>query len=126
VVLESNPLWESGQGTSVAAGARKIPENVEAAFFMLADMPAVSAELLRSLRQRYRGTLASITAPVHDGRQGNPVLFDRRTFEDLRMMQGDQGGKQLFGRFDVVQIPWDESIFLDIDTREDYSRFKDV
>jgi CTP:molybdopterin cytidylyltransferase MocA len=38
-------------------------------------------------------------------------------------LEGDQGGRAIFGEFPVAQLPWlDEEMALDIDTREDYDR----
>ncbi len=120
VGLIHNPDWGSGQGSSVRAAARKLPDNVDAACFLLADMPAVDVGLVQALLERYRQTLASITAPVFEGRQGNPVLFDRRTFSDLSELSGEEGGRTLFHSYDVEHVPWDHSILTDIDTAEDF------
>jgi len=58
-----------------------------------------------------------------DSQRGNPVLFDRKTFTDLKTIRGDTGGRTLFSRYTVDWIDWhDETILLDIDTDEDYQR----
>jgi len=120
VELVDNPAWKTGQGSSVGAAAAVLPENVEAACFLLADMPGVSEDLVRALVQRHRETLASFVAPEYKGKRGNPVLFDRRIFGDLAGLSGEEGGRQLFGKYVVEHVPWNESILVDIDTREDY------
>jgi molybdenum cofactor cytidylyltransferase len=126
VELVDNPAWKTGQGSSVRSAAAVLPENVEAACFLLADMPAVSEDLVRALVQRHRETLASIVAPEYEGKRGNPVLFDRRTFGDLAGLSGKEGGRQLFGKYGGETVPWDESILVDIDTREDYLNAEDA
>jgi len=36
---------------------------------------------------------------------------------------GDAGGRQLFGQHEITEVEWDDpSIFLDIDTPDDYRR----
>jgi molybdenum cofactor cytidylyltransferase len=97
-----------------------LPDSIDSACFLLADMPAVGVELVHALLDRHRQTLASITAPVFEGRQGNPVLFDRRTFSDLSELSGQEGGRMLFHSCGVEQVPWDHSILTDIDTAEDF------
>lgn len=124
VEIVDNEAWVSGQGSSVRAGAAALPDSVEAACFMLADMPAVSEDLLRALIHRFQQTLASIVAPVYQGKRGNPVVFDRRTFRDLHNLSGAEGGQQLFKKYTIESVSWDDSILVDIDTPEDYRRLK--
>jgi molybdenum cofactor cytidylyltransferase len=122
-----NACWESGQATSVIAGVQALPSTVGAAVFLLADQPQVPATLLRSLVARHAQTLAPLVAPMVDGRRANPVLFDRRTFEDLRKLEGDTGGRPLFARYRAEWLPWhDANILLDVDTEQDYQRLLEL
>jgi molybdenum cofactor cytidylyltransferase len=123
VQLVYNPLWELGQATSVVAGVESLPPGCGATIFLLADQPQVPATLLRSLVERHAQTLAPLVAPLVDGRRANPVLFDRTTFEDLRKLEGDSGGRPLFARYQAEWLPWhDPNILLDVDTEDDYRR----
>jgi CTP:molybdopterin cytidylyltransferase MocA len=54
------------------------------------------------------------------------VLFDRRTFVDLRELEGDQGGRALFERYEPAWVDWDESVLLDLDTTEDLQRLREL
>jgi len=50
-------------------------------------------------------------------------VFDRLTFDDLRSLSGEAGGRLLFSKYEVTWLPWlDGSILLDVDTEEDYQR----
>lgn len=113
------PDWESGQSRSLRAGLGVLAQGIEAVVFLLADMPWVEVELVRALVERHSATLASIVAPRSEGRAGNPVLFDRRTYRELARVEGDQGGKPLFERFDVDYVEWDRRALIDIDRPED-------
>ncbi len=118
-----NSLWELGQATSVVAGVESLPPRCGATIFLLADQPQVPVTLLRSLVERHAQTLAPLVAPLVDGRRANPVLFDRATFEDLRKLEGDSGGRPLFARYQAEWLPWhDPNILLDVDTEDDYRR----
>ncbi len=122
LVLE-NSAWEDGQSTSVRIGLEGAQKaRVEAAVFLLADMPLVESELVRRLRHHHARTLAPIVAPRAKGRWGNPVLFDRSTFEALAKIEGDRGGRALYDRFAVEGVPADRSALIDIDTDEDWER----
>ena len=126
VVLVYNADWEAGQSTSLKAGLQRLPVAIGSAVFMLADQPQIPIELVRGLIEQHAQSLASIIAPQIDGRRGNPVLFDRSTFDDLRSLSGDVGGRAVFARYPVTYLPWhDASILLDVDTPEDYQRLLD-
>lgn len=121
-----NPDWEKGQGNSVAAGIRALSPRIGAAIFLLADQPLVSAQLISSLVETHARDGNPIIGPLFDGQRGNPVLFDRSTFQDLSLLQGDTGGRAIFSRFPVRWIPWhDTAARLDIDTPTDYGSFQD-
>ncbi|KAA3647134.1 MAG: putative selenium-dependent hydroxylase accessory protein YqeC [Chloroflexi bacterium] len=119
----NNPSWQEGQSSSVKVGLEALPESVGAAIFLLVDQPQVPVELLQALVAEHRHSLASIVAPMVDGRRGNPVLFDQRTFADFAEIEGDKGGRAIFSKHNVNWIPWlDEAMALDVDTLVDYQR----
>lgn len=123
VQLVHNPQWDHGQSTSVRTGLQSLPAETGAAIFLLADQPFVTSPLLQSLVESHSQTLAAIIAPQVDGQRANPVLFDRVTFDDLRALTGDTGGRAIFSRYPVTWLPWhDACILTDIDTPEDYQR----
>jgi molybdenum cofactor cytidylyltransferase len=121
VQVVHNPAWTEGQSASVKAGLAVVPQRVGGAMFLMADQPQIPVDLIQSLRELHANTLAPIVAPVVEGRRGNPVLFDRRTFPDLAQITGDQGGRQLFSKYRATWLPWvDAAIGLDVDTPDDY------
>jgi molybdenum cofactor cytidylyltransferase len=123
VRLVINKDWKRGLSGSVKAGLQALPENYEACFFLLGDQPNVTTELINSMLDRYRRTLATIVAPSYRGCRGNPVLFGRSLFQELLTLEGDRGGRDVIlrhqGQVETVEAE-EESIFLDIDTRADY------
>ena len=119
IQITNNPDWAEGQSSSVRAGLKMLSPNVDGAVFLLADMPLVDADLVCALVETQRRSLAPIVAPWTGERWGNPVLFDRATFEALNRIRGDQGGRALFGTFSIEAVPWGQSAMLDIDTPED-------
>ncbi len=118
-----NPEWEVGQGSSVAAGVRTLSPRVGAAVFLLADQPLTSPGLIASLVETHSRDGNPIIGPLFDGQRGNPVLFDRVTFQDLSQLHGDTGGRAIFSRYPVRWIPWhNASAGLDIDTPADFGK----
>ena len=123
-----NEEWEVGLSASMQAGLRAIRADAEAALFVLADQPAITPEIIAALLRRYRETGALIVVPTYQGRQGNPVLFDRALFTELLEVRGDQGGRQLLDtygdRTEMVRMK-SEAVLADVDTEEDYDRFNE-
>ncbi len=118
-----NPRWPNGVSTSVACGLEALPKGVGGAVFLLSDQPYLSVELIRALSDQHAHTLAPIIAPFVKGHRANPVLFDQVTFPALRQLQGDVGGRAIFGQFPVLPLEWsDERILLDIDQPEDWEQ----
>jgi molybdenum cofactor cytidylyltransferase len=96
---------------------------VGGAIFQLVDQPHIPVALLRRLKNEHSTSLSPIVIPESNGRRANPVLFDRRTFHALSSIQGDVGGRMIFSQFPLKSIRWfDESILIDVDTPEDYTR----
>lgn len=126
VDIIENADWEAGQSSSVRAGLESIAEGTEAVVFLLADMPFVNSELVSALVQRYRQTLAPLVATWAGGRRANPVLFDRETYSDLQALEGDQGGRAIFRRFEREFVEWDDAVLQDVDTPEDLERLRSM
>jgi len=126
VVVIDNPAWEAGQSSSVRLGLSQVEAGIEAAIFLLADMPLMDAELVRQVVRTHRGSLAPLVAPRVAGRRANPVLFDRVTFPDLHQLTGDHGGRSLFDHYEPAWVEWSESAMLDLDTPEDLRRLRNL
>lgn len=123
VVFVDNPEWVSGQSTSLRAGLNGLPADCAGAFFLLADQPFVSLDVILALKQAHARSLAPIVAPRVGDQRANPVLFDRVTFPDLLNLEGDIGGRAVIhsGYHRVEWLDWlDAALLYDIDTPDDY------
>jgi molybdenum cofactor cytidylyltransferase len=111
-----NPDWEAGQAGSMKAGLDTLPEDCDAVIFLLGDQPQVSPLLIRQLMERFYRNRKPVTAPMINRQRGNPVLFSHETFDSLRQVTGDQGGRAVIRQFDVDWLPWvDDRALLDVD-----------
>jgi molybdenum cofactor cytidylyltransferase len=117
-----NPDWQQGgQSSSIRTGLERLGPLAGGAIFLLSDQPQVTTDILAALLECHARSLCPIAAPWVKGRRANPVLFDRSVFPQLGQISGDSGGRALFGRIPVTDLPWqDESLLLDVDTPEDY------
>lgn len=120
VQFADNPHFADGLSTSVKAGLSALPEDIDAAVVMLADMPQVDSALIDRLIAAYdpeKGAL--IAVPVIDGKRGNPVLWSRRFFPELMALEGDVGARHLIGKYTeaVVEVPvTGKGALIDVDT----------
>ena len=125
VEIVTNQDWAEGMSTSLRAGLGALGPEVQAVLIALADQPALTPDLLRTLVARHQSSGAPITAPFYRGQRGNPVLFDRNLFPDLLAVEGDRGGRALFARYqgqiECLEVD-DPAVIQDIDTYEDYER----
>lgn len=122
-----NSKWKKGKGTSISLGISSLPKNVQAAMIFLVDQPFLSTELIQTIKASYikECDKADIIAPYVGEIQANPVLFKKTTFSDLCRLKNEQGGKDIFARFQVKKIQWaDKKILMDIDTIGDYLSLK--
>jgi molybdenum cofactor cytidylyltransferase len=126
VQFVENPEPDRGQSTSVHLGLEALRDHVDAIIFLLADMPLVTSELVKTLVGKHQHTLSPIIAPFSEGRRGNPVLFDRQTFDSLQEVSGDQGGRAVFTRYPVVGVDWDDSVLFDVDSEDDLRRMREI
>ena len=127
VRIVDNPEWINGVSSSIRVGISSLRRDVGGVVFLQADQPQTSYVLIEKLVQAHQETLNSIIAPLINGDQGNPVLFDEKVFKDLKMLEGDIGGRALFSQFPVQWLTWqDLNQLFDIDTPDDYKKFLEM
>ena len=127
VRLLDNPSFAEGLSTSVRTALLAIGRGYDAALFLLADQPFVTAGLIDSLLEAFAATGKPIVRPELDGRPGNPVLFSARLFPELLRETGDRGGRDVVRRHadEVCLVPVDDpAACLDIDSLEEYERVR--
>jgi len=115
---------KEGISTSLKAGVSAVDPRSQGVLFALGDQPFVDPAVYGALIQSHRRDLPLITCPVHEGKRGNPVLFDRRLWPELMKIEGDEGGKQIMAGLDpkgIDQVRVDGTgVLIDIDTPEEY------
>jgi molybdenum cofactor cytidylyltransferase len=112
--------YADGMAESLKAGIAALPNDCDAAFVLLADMPFVNAALLAQLSTAYDSTKLAI-APTWQDQRGNPVLLTARAFPLVANLTGDRGlGPILNQRKDEVTLieASDDSCLRDIDTKD--------
>ncbi|HET6467414.1 MAG TPA: molybdopterin-binding/glycosyltransferase family 2 protein [Geminicoccaceae bacterium] len=117
-----NPDYEHGLSTSLKAGLDALPPDTDAALVCLGDMPRVTGRLIAKLVAAYNPVEGrAIVVPTHHGKRGNPVLWDRSLFREMREVAGDVGARHLIGLHDdlVLEVEaGDDATLVDVDTPE--------
>ncbi len=127
VRLVRNTNWQQGQSSSVKAGLAALPRETGAVLFLVVDQPQLPVSIIEALVAEHAVTFAPIVAPMVDDHRTNPVLFDRSTFSDFNVLEGDVGGRAIFSRHKVRWLPWMEaSLAIDVDSPEDYQRLQNL
>lgn len=129
VAFVHNPAFADGLSTSLKAGLSGIPKEAAGAVVCLADMPAIQSNHIDALIGQFDPEDGrAIGVPVFQGKRGNPVLWARRFFESMTDVSGDVGARHLIGDYAdlVYEVDFgDTAVLTDLDTPEEWSRYRD-
>ncbi len=118
-----NELYAEGRASSVRVGAGALGEDVDRALVLNVDQPR-PASVHTHLLAAASAANAAIAVPVHDGRRGHPVVFDRSLFPELReVREATEGMREVMQRHeaDILEVPFDTVVVtLDMNRPEDY------
>ncbi len=115
-----NDQFGAGCSSSIAAALGAVDPRAQVLVLLLADQPGVTPATVATLLAG-RGDAALAACRYDDGR-GHPLAFARRTFDELGTLHGDKAVWKLLDRRadEVVDVPVEGPIPLDVDTWEDY------
>ncbi|HEY6910950.1 MAG TPA: nucleotidyltransferase family protein [Myxococcales bacterium] len=119
-----NADYAQGMNTSLRAGIRALPEDVEGAVVLLGDMPLVDASMLRSLADRFHGSRPKLLVSTYGDVLAPPILYGRPLFEELRALDEKACGKSVVKRHrgEAVELAWPAERLSDLDVPEDLHR----
>ncbi len=116
------PDYAEGLSASLKAGIAALPPDSAAVVVCLGDMPLVTGRMIDRLLEAYDpGEGRLIVLPTFRGKQGNPMLWDRRFFSEILQLSGDTGARSLVGKYAefVAEVEMgDDAVLRDFDTPE--------
>ncbi len=122
VAFAHNPLYAEGLSGSLRAGLDALPADIDGVVICLGDMPSVAASHIDRLIAAFDPAAGcTICVPTFNGKRGNPVLWARRYFAEMREVAGDVGARHLIGAHadEICEVPMaDTSVLEDLDTPE--------
>lgn len=126
VRFQSNPRYEEGQMTSVAAGVAALGAPCNVVMVCLADQVLLDAadylELIDAFAAMSHG---SILVPVFNGQRGNPVAFSASYAAEVISGHVNPGCRKLIAEHPeevFVHEAAHDRFTIDMDTPEDYAR----
>ena len=113
-----------GVRVSMQAGLRALPADVSAGVIVLADMPFVTANMIRTVAERYHAGHAPLVVSEYGDVNAPPTLYDRALFGELLEGSGEGCGKHVVKKHksEAAVVAWPESALADVDVPDDYQR----
>jgi CTP:molybdopterin cytidylyltransferase MocA len=127
-----NNDWQKGQLSSIIAGLNALdltksePEEIHGAIICPVDHPLLTQSLLVDLLQGYWLSKKRIIIPIHRGKRGHPIIFDRELFDDIRNAPIDIGARAVVRNHEqeVHEVDVnDEGVLINIDLPDDYKKY---
>jgi molybdenum cofactor cytidylyltransferase len=122
-----NPDYKKGMLSSIQCGIRSLPADTRAIVITLSDQPGIPGDVIDLLIKSYKKTKKGILLPVFSQRRGHPILIDFKYREEILNLSPNTGLRGLVHAHpeDILEVPVDcPNILKDIDTPEDYKRFR--
>ena len=118
-----NDRHAEGMGGSIATAVRAVSHVADGILLLLADQPLITVSHLQALRDNWSGAPDEIIATSFANTMGPPVLFPRGAFDDLAVLSGDKGARDILrdARFTIKTIQFEDAA-VDIDTPDDLTR----
>lgn len=124
-ICETNGA-ENGLSHSIQVGIDGL--EVEAALFVLADLPELTAAHLdRVLDAAKAHSLKHIIRGATErGKPGHPVLIRNSLFNEFNDLSGDTGAQPILKRHarDTVLVPLGDAVLADLDTPEAWAEWR--
>jgi molybdenum cofactor cytidylyltransferase len=126
VKFSYNKDFASGLSTSLRAGLAALPEDCDGALVALGDMPRVTATEVAKLVGAFNPVEGrAIIVPTRHGKRGNPVLWGRQYFAEIRQIDGDIGARRVIAAHGeaIAEVEMDsDAVLTDIDTPQALAR----
>jgi len=112
---------------SIQLGLGSLKAEVEAALICLGDQPQVQEGSARKVRETFERSRSRLVVPSYQMRRGHPWLVARPLWEEILKMKSPGSPRDFLNahskEIEYVEV-YNSSILDDLDTPEDYLKFK--
>jgi len=112
---------------SIQIGLKEKIREASAALICLGDQPQVQGKIVRALAEAWNQNHARIVIPSYEKKRGHPWLVSREYWEEIINLPKDKTMRDFFAlhKRDIFYVNVDTpSILQDLDTPDDYLKFK--
>lgn len=122
VMVVRNDVPNPGISHSIFLGLETLKQNLpeaEACLFAVSDQPYLTYDSVAGLLRTWKNTEKGIAACAHEDVIGNPVVFSKKYFDELKNLSGDKGGKRILMNHmeDAILYPVPARELEDIDVK---------
>jgi molybdenum cofactor cytidylyltransferase len=113
--------------SSIQCGLRAMKAEAQAALICLGDQPQVQERSVRGVRELFENGKSRLVVPSYQMRRGHPWLVARPLWDELLKMMSPQSPRDFLNAYakEIEYVEVDNpSILQDLDTPEDYLKFK--
>jgi molybdenum cofactor cytidylyltransferase len=126
VTFVNNAEYTSGIASSIRRGLAVLSRDSDGVLVALADMPLVTAAEITRLVNAFNPVEGrAIIVPARHGKRGNPVLWGRRFFGEMKALEGDAGARSLMAAYPeaITEVEMTaDGVLTDIDTPQALAR----
>ena len=131
IEIYKNENWEKGMGTSTSCAMKLLLEehpSIEGVLITLIDQPLLTSTHFKKMLNLFqKGKEQIIVSQSENGWSGAPVLFDKKYFDELLKLEGDEGAKLITSKYkNSVQLIDGGEILKDMDTPKAYNELLNI
>lgn len=111
---------------TIRMGLSDVSDSLQGICFIPGDQVGLESHVLAELTSCFLEKTPDFLVPQGGGVAGSPAFFHVRYLPELLALQGEQGGKRVLHNYRDrwTTYPVREEFFLDIDTREEYEKYR--
>lgn len=118
VMINKEP--ERGISSSMQLGLEGAGET-DACLFTVADQPWIREDTIKALILQFLSSEKGMACVSFQGKPGNPCIFSKKYYGELKLLQGDRGGKKVLlshpGDAEFLEVTEDQEL-RDVDQKE--------
>ncbi|MGB1199010.1 MAG: nucleotidyltransferase family protein [Thalassotalea sp.] len=136
-----NKHWAAGLGGSIALATKQLSNRFERLLFVLGDQWQLSGDNINAFIEASNQSELTISMATNNAKNMHrlvieniqmaelspPVIFDKRYYHELSLLQGEQGAKAVLSahksQLNPIYFP---EAFVDLDTPEQLNKLRDV